>query len=236
MSFLRNEILYHFVGFGSSDNDEENFKILCAVLESAQVGKPGMQQIQIVIDPSREPYKGELLQQSITCYCDIPFVDLSFHAKKYGRFGVGLDRKALSAYGARPVSYVPVVDSWPAGSAGGFFLKDQWSLLQGVHEYLMSEGDGVTKSQRMGEKPQSKEETVDRLKAVFTKDFLAFLKFYNADLSVDHVDYYYAEREWRKFGPFPLSVGLKEVIVAPGYADRIRERFPRWDALTRELN
>ena len=236
MSFLRNEILYHFVGFGSPEDDEANFGKLCLLLESGQVGKPGMANKRLTIDPSRQPQKGELLQQSITCYCDIPLLELELHTRKYGRFGVGLDRKALSAFGARPVSYVPVVDSWPAGSAGGFFLKDQSSLLQGVHEYLMSEGESMTTSRRMGEKPQSKEETVARLETAFTKDFLAFLKFYDADLPIEHIDYYYTEREWRTFGPFPLAVGLKEIVVGPEYADRVIKRFPRWESLVRELN
>jgi len=235
MSFLGNKILYHFVGFGSAEDDEANFRTLCAVLESRQIGASGMASIQVTIDPSRRPQKGELLQQSITCYCDIPFEELALHVQKYGRFGVGVDRKTVSAFGARTVSYVPVVNSWPAGSAGSFFLKDLSSLLHGICEHLAPECGNKTTSRQMGQRPSDKQETVDRLEAAFTKDFLAFLKFFDADLPIEHLDYYYAEREWRKFGPFPLGIGLKEIVVPSEYVARIEERFPHFSKFVREL-
>ena len=92
MSMLRNTTLYHFVGWGSADNDKKNFDTLCKVLGSKQIGLASSGGIRIDIDPTRKFEKGELIKQSITCYCDIPFNELDIHLAKYGRFGVGLDR------------------------------------------------------------------------------------------------------------------------------------------------
>ena len=69
----------------------------------------------LTIDPDRGLVDGEPIAQTVTCFCDIPFDSLGIHTKKYGLFGVGVDRATVAEWGGRPVIYVPVVN----GNLGG---------------------------------------------------------------------------------------------------------------------
>jgi hypothetical protein len=189
--------------------------------------------MQLTIDPKRGLRKGELIDQSITCYCDIPFEELELHAAKYGRFGVGLDRAWLSRFGARPVAYVPFMSRYPGGTAGHFLLRDLQALLKGIHEHLY-DGPGET-SRTVGAELCSKQEVIERLKDTFHTELLAFLKFYDGDLPVDHTDCFYSEREWRKFGPMPLPITLKEIVVPKEYENSLGTRFPQYRDKIRPL-
>lgn len=195
-----------------------------------------MPSMQVRIDPARGLRKGELLEQSITCYCDIPFNDLQIHSAKYGWFGIGLNRDTLSAYGARPVSYVPVVTSWPAGSAGGFLLRDLSALLRGVDRHLFHESVAEVIEHTVGAEPKTKSETIDRLVSALTKDLLAFLKFYDADLPIDHLEYFYAEREWRKFGAMALGSAVTELVAPSNYVELLGRRYPQYKSKIRSLD
>ena len=226
MSRIADDVLYHFVGFGTPHDDEANFETLCAVLTSEQIGKPGMPNKQITIDPTRPITKGELIQQSITCYCDISFDDLGLHMSKYGRFGVGVNRQMLCRFGARAVHYIPVPSSEPF-SAGLTALQDAKALLIGAQGHLYGRANPFLGERKVGYALESVDQVVDRLRDTFYKDFLAFVKFYDSDLPVDHPEHYYAEREWRKFGPFNLRMGLEEIVVPSSYVERLIERFPQ---------
>lgn len=225
MSMLENGTLYHFVGWGSAEDDEKNFDTLCKVLTSKQVGRPSSAGTRLEIDPTRRPQKGELIKQSVTCYCDIPRNELKIHLSKYGRFGVGLDRSQLSRWGARPVAYVPFMSKYPGGTAGSFLLRDLDALLKGMHAFPL--GGPAEKERTVGVPLRSRAEVDDRLESTFYKDFLAFLKFFDGDLPVDHPEYYYAEREWRKFDVVDLELTLREIVVPAAYERALVSRFPQ---------
>ena len=65
------------------------------------------------------------------------------------------------------------------------------------------------------------------MESTFHKDFLAFLKFYDGDLPVEDPEYYYAEREWRKFGVLGLELTLREIVVPATYEQALVECFPQ---------
>jgi len=71
-----------------------------------------------------------------------------------------------------------------------------------------------------------KDETADDIQDWLVTDFIAFVKFFNADFENEDPRNYYMEREWRKFGKVDLKMSLRKVVVAPGYAEALRRRFP----------
>lgn len=43
----------------------------------------------------------------MTCFCDIPFSKVSMHMKRYGKYGIGLDKNAvLDKYRIQPIHYI----------------------------------------------------------------------------------------------------------------------------------
>jgi hypothetical protein len=233
MSRVEDDVLYHFVGFGTPDSDEHNFRILCAILESERVGREGMSPMQITIDPTREPVKGELIEQAITCYCDISFDNLKLHVQKYGAFGVGVDRRELCRSGARSVYYIPMPNPSNRGSGGLHTYTDLRALLKGVVNHVGERHGTRTSDRVVGGELHSAEEVHERLEDVFLKDLLAFVKFYDSELRVDDDKHFYAEREWRKFGAMSLTQSLREIVAPEAYVDRLKNRFPHFAGLVR---
>lgn len=234
-----NEALYHFVGWGSPTDDEKNFKTLCAILDLMRVGRYPNDNpsagLQLIIDSNRTLQKGELIQQSITCFCDIPFDDLGIHVSKYGSFGVGVSRHWLSVFGARPVSYVPRPSSRP-DTRGHSLVSELQALIKGIQTHLYPpEPFENTSVRTVGEELTTSAEVIDCLESVFNRELLAYLKFYDSDLPQDHPENYYTEREWRKFLPMPLDLALLEVVVPASYEEVTRNRFPQFSAKLRAL-
>ncbi|MBO9715474.1 MAG: hypothetical protein J7507_01345, partial [Pseudoxanthomonas sp.] len=93
------DTLYHLVGSSRPDDDQSNLDTLCAVLRSMELrtcevaGERGG--IRMRIDPNRPLINGEPIEQAVVCLCDIPRSELPFHARRYGRFGVGVSRSVV---------------------------------------------------------------------------------------------------------------------------------------------
>src|SRR5690606_10903857 len=68
-------ILHHFVGSRDPNHHEANFEVLCKVLQSMRVGDHDVP-CQIVSDYERRMENGDLLVQSVVCFCDIPLPQL----------------------------------------------------------------------------------------------------------------------------------------------------------------
>lgn len=227
---MENDVLYHFVGWGCPHDHDSNFETLCTILNSMRVGRypddDPAAGIRLVIQAGGPLEKGELIQQSITCFCDIPFEQLKIHAAKYGRFGVGVSRRMLCTFGARPVSYVPRPSSRP-DAWGHTLARDLRSLIAGVQDHLHPSGSWSKNSIRaVGASLDCKEDVLELLESVLNKELLAFLKFFDSDLPSDHPENYYMEREWRKFLPMPLEQSLEQVVVPPEFASQFIGRFP----------
>lgn len=183
--------------------------------------------IQLIIEAGRSVEKGELIRQSISCFCDIPFDQLDIHISKYGAFGVGVSKYWLSIFGARPVSYVPRPSSRP-DTWGHTLTTELQALITGIQAHLHPTGPWEKTSTRtVGAELTSSEEVIDCLESVFNRELLAYLKFYDSDLPPDHPENYYMEREWRKFLPMPLEMALLEVVVPSSYEEKFRSRFPQ---------
>jgi len=73
------------------------------------------------------------------------------------------------------------------------------------------------------------EEAIAAVNEVFKKDFLAFLKPFNADLLDDDPDNFYLEREWRKYQNFCFAPSeVHQVIVAKAYVSRLQQDLPAY--------
>ncbi len=192
-----------------------------------------MPSMQIIIDPAREPQKGELIAQAITCYCDISFDNLNLHVQKYGAFGLGVDRRELCRSGARSVYYIPMPNPCNRGSGGLHTYADLRALLRGLVDHGRKGRDSEARERAVGGELQSADEIHQRLEDVFLKELLAFVKFYDSELPVSDARHFYAEREWRKFGAMSLTQSLKEIITPQAYVGRLKQRFPQFADLVR---
>lgn len=218
MQKFASEILYHFVGRGRPENDKENFATLAAILGSMEVlsckvgGERGG--IRLRMDPNRPLTDGEPAEQSVVCMCDIPRSSLPFHARRYGRFGVGLSRSVVAQWGARPVIYIPyserVIGNW-----GKRFSKDVKTVLDGLDLFFPDRPESRVRT--AGALAVDAQDAVDEASGLIARDFQAFLKFWDVDLPDDHPENFYLEREWRKFGNLGLAPCLREIVAPAEY-------------------
>lgn len=215
--------LYHLVGLNQPGADQANFETLCAILRSMELrtcevaGERGG--MRTVHDPGRPVTNGEPIQQSVVCLCDIPRDGLFFHARRYGRVGLGICKSVVAQWGGRPVIYVPL-SRRAHGNWGARFADEVKSVLEGLERFFPDTPAVRTKA---GSAPAlDEQEAVDEASALITRDVQAFLKFWDVDLPEDHPENFYMEREWRKFGNLALASCLREVIAPPRYHDELR--------------
>lgn len=223
------QILYHLVGGHDPKDNERNFDVLCKVLTSNEVKHKQVagnaSPMVTSVDYSRAMTNGEPIVQSVTCFCDIPIQDLHpIHTSKYGLFGVGVDRGLVAKWGGRPVIYVPVTKRNPT-AWGNRFGRLALGVRQALDHYF---GDNrlPERTKVEGEFPKTASDAVDDASDLLTKDFLAYLKFFDVDLSDNDAGNFYMEREWRKFGSLRLEMTLRQILVASGYRERLLSLFP----------
>lgn len=183
------------------------------------------------IDLSRRLVSEEMLVPTVTCYCDIPFKHLPLHLQKYGKFGLSLNKHLLIKYGARPVIYAPLrSDDWAGAHGGHTWFHDVEAAYRGFRTHIYDKvGHLSSASRSLRSLPTSPEEAAVALNSALTKNFLALIKPYDSFLSDNDVNYFYSEREWRKFGNQrfePQDVG--HVLVADGYIDRLERELPQY--------
>lgn len=230
-SFISDE-LFHFVGRGHPEDHERNYLVLRAVLSSGCISHPphnndwGATSFQINL--SKSLVSEGLLVPTVTCYCDIPFKHLGIHLLKYGKFGLSLDKNLLIKYGARPVIYVPLrTDDWQSASGGRTWLRDVEAAYRGFRTHIRDKIGSATTRRALGAMPTSPEEASIALDSVLTKDLIAFLKPYDSLLPDSHPNYYYSEREWRKFGNQKFEPkDVRRIVVADTYVERLNDELP----------
>lgn len=225
--------LFHFVGSRSPQDHERNFETLLAIIRSGCVSSNpptiGWGPIRTTVTRGASLASEELVVSNVTCYCDIPLPSLRRHTVKYGCFGLSFDRGKLAKYGARPVMYVPKRADDHLSPYGTSLLNSIQAIFEGfmrqLYEPHNSELEGHSRIVSMS--PKSPEDAVVALRSMLVKDFLAFIKPYDSDLSVDDVKYFYAEREWRRLGSFMFELpDIRTVVVGGGYESRFREALP----------
>lgn len=233
------QILYHLVGSRHPLNDEQNFEILCKVLKSMEIRPCAVGEhhgpMTIRIDYDAALRAGEPIQQTVSCFCDIPRDHLQpVHSQKYGLFGVGVDRHIVASWGGRPVIYIPTNRQDPM-SYLNLFHKEVMSIRQGLDNYFPEKNGTTVTTRKLGDPPKSEMQAIDQAKSLISKELLAFMKFFDVDLPEDSPENYYMEREWRKFGKLGLEMALREVIVAHGFGEKLRDAFPNLNAPIFEL-
>ncbi|WP_448483086.1 abortive infection system antitoxin AbiGi family protein [Pseudoxanthomonas mexicana] len=157
---------------------------------------------------------GEPAEQSVVCMCDIPRSSLSFHARRYGRFGVGVSRSVVAQWGTRPVIYIPV-SRRVLGNWGTRFSQNVQTVLDGLEHFFPNSPQ--TRTRTAGAPAADAQDAVDEASGLIERDFRAFLKFWDVDLPDDHPENFYLEREWRKFGDLELAMCLREIIAPSKY-------------------
>ncbi|MGQ4582482.1 abortive infection system antitoxin AbiGi family protein [Lysobacter sp. F60174L2] len=216
--------LYHLVGRGRPEADHDNFETLCAILRSMELrtcevaGARGGARISR--DPDRPIIDGEPAEQSVVCFCDIPRDQLWFHARRYGKFGLGLRRSVVAQWGARPVIYIPVSDR-AHGNWGKRFGNNVKTVLSGLDSFFPSSLSPKTRV--VGSPAVDAQDAADEAAHLIARDLQAFLKFWNVDLPDGHPENFYMEREWRKFGNLQLALCLEEIVAPPKYHDELVE-------------
>lgn len=233
--------LFHFVGHASPSDDIANYGKLRKVIESNCIshsphdGSWGKVSYKTTWDNRLETE--QLIVPSVTCYADIPFEALSIHTNKYGKFGIALPRWLLVKYGARPVTYIPMrSDDWQSIN-GLSLLRDIEAVVKGFKEQVVEKLEVEEESSRtLGKKPSTTEEAISAIDCILLKEFLAFIKPFNSELPTNHINNYYMEREWRKYGNIKFEDSqVSRVVVANGYKEKIVANYPAYEGRVFEI-
>lgn len=232
-AFISDE-LFHFVGRKTPNDHELNFATLCSVLEGRTIshaphdGSNG--KTSYVVDLAGSLDSETLILPTVTYYCDIPRAALPIHTRKYGEFGLSLSRHQLIQYGARPVTYIPKRhDDWGGALSGTNILSALEATYRGLVGHLASAAAECSNGTHPTHVPGSAAETVRHLKRTLEKDVLAFIKPYDSMLDDYEDNYFYAEREWRKYGNMKFQPSdVLAVVVNYEFLDRAREAFPAY--------
>ena len=231
--YFSNE-LFHFVGKSAPQDDERNFKTLKSILSSGYVShpphRPGPGETTVHIDLTKELSTEELIVPTVVCFCDIPVEHLSLHMQKYGRFGVALDKAYLIHEGARPVMYIPFQSDNHRSVAGKALLSNLKAVYQGFREHIYDKANlPHLRTHVQGARPTSAAGAASALDSVLARDLIAFLKPFNSEIPEDHPDYYYAEREWRKYGNQVVTPEtVRRVIVPDRFVTQLEKDFPQY--------
>lgn len=148
-----------------------------------------------------------------------------------------LPRADLMRQGARPVTYFPLFRESVGGSVfSSTRLRDFEATYRGFSKHYdervpertpMDQMMTPAIANRMGVTPTTEEGLLRKLKPMIERDFLAFLKPFDADLPEDARDNYYMEREWRLVGQFPFRLEqIQGVYVAGSHRAKIEAEFP----------
>jgi len=217
------DVLYHLVGFRRPDDDDANFDILCTILKSMELrtnevgGQRGGSTTRR--DPNRPVIKGEPAEQTVVCLCDIPFDSLPFHARRYGRFGVGVSRSVVAQWGTRPAIYIPT-SKRGYGCWGNRFADEVKTVLSGLDHFFPD--TPAIRSRPAGSPATDAQDAVDEASTLISRDLQSFIKLWDVDLPDGHPENFYLEREWRKLANLPLAPSLREIVAPQKYHDELK--------------
>jgi hypothetical protein len=131
---------FHLVGNLRPGQHEQNYGTLKLILDEQRIRfnevVPGETRTSVRVIPDRSLASEKLIVPTCTCYCDIPLSNLSFHAKKYGRFGLSFHRDFLIQRGARPVMYVPMRADDRSSVRGRTLLNDIEAIYKAFRSKL----------------------------------------------------------------------------------------------------
>lgn len=241
MNNYTSDELFHFVGHKSPREDDTNYKNLSKILRSNCVSHSPHDNtwgtVSYVTTWDSQLETEQLIVPTVTCYADIPFDALSTHVNKYGKFSVALPSSLLTKYGARPVMYIPMRADDYNSINGLTLLRDIEAIVKAFNEHVVEKyGEEPEVPRALGDKPNTAQAAVAALSNLLLKDFLAFIKPFNSELPHDHVDNYYMEREWRKYGNMKFeAIEVSKVLVAKGYREKVAKDFPAYEGRIYEI-
>ena len=94
----------------------------------------------------------------------------------------------------------------------------------------------IPKERILGDPPGADQRAVCAADSIFSKDFIAFLKPFDATLSADDPNNFYMEREWRKYGNMRFKpTDVVRVLIGKRYESRIKTEFPEYKAKVIDL-
>lgn len=116
-------------------------------------------------------------------------------------------------------------------------LRDIEAIVKAFNEHVVEKyGEEPEVPRALGDKPNTAQAAVAALSNLLLKDFLAFIKPFNSELPHDHVDNYYMEREWRKYGNMKFeAIEVSKVLVAKGYREKVAKDFPAYEGRIYEI-
>jgi Putative abortive phage resistance protein AbiGi, antitoxin len=226
------DCFFHFVGHRDAKDHDHNYQTLKLILKSKRIGRCGEEASQHGItirrDLAESLRSGKLIAPEIVCLADIPLKHLAIHVAKYGYFGIGLEKHHCIWHGARPVSYIPMrSDDFLGPIHGKSLLNDIETAYRAFRQYLLDPESTAQSMSRTIGKIESRAEAIHSLQDNIEMHFLAFLKAYNSELTDDHADNFYTEREWRCL--IDIHFEFKHVAIVSVHEDfkeRLSKDFP----------
>ena len=116
-------------------------------------------------------------------------------------------------------------------------LRDIEAVVKGFKEQVIERQERKEpRSRTLGKNPSSPEEAISAMHSMLLKDFLAFIKPFNSELTHNHQNNFYMEREWRKYGNMKFETGqVSRIVVAMGYKEQSIKDFPAYEDRIFEL-
>tara|TARA_R110000787_G_scaffold278320_1_gene387998 strand:+ start:1559 stop:2056 length:498 start_codon:yes stop_codon:yes gene_type:complete len=159
--------------------------------------------------------------------------------KKYGYFGVSLERQYLVRFHARPVTYIPIYRSDDLGISGRTLIRDIESAVKGFYEYYLKteENSEEAYSRGLASFPDNANESLSVLESTLLKDFIGFIKPFNSEINIEDPDNYYMEREWRKLGNIKFEEQFVcTVVILCGYESDFLREFSQYKGRLEVVN
>lgn len=226
MEYISNK-LCHFVG-RALQTDKEKFELLIKIIKGgmlfANMYHPDRPEILMNTRYNGER-AGEVFEKiDCVCFCDIPDNALGIHTKKYGKFGIGVNKHYLASKGAHPVMYIPMnydikeisETDLPKNPMEylNMLAKRNNSMLQFltmVNQCYQPFSIPLKILKQNGYEPYIKLLDSDVINAIqdnkshqilfaqtiAVTDLLSYIKLFDETLSPDDENNYYMEREWR---------------------------------------
>jgi len=230
--------LFHLVGYSHPEEHGKNYQTLKQILSDQWISywphTKDWGEHSVKINWDADMVKGEFLIPNITCFADIPFDCLEIHGRKYGQFGLSLDRSYLVYHDARPVIYVPYLPNDSPSISGLTLVTHLKNTFKGF-EKLVVDPIPEQPDVYLASEPKTAEQAIWATSSIFLMQFLAFVKPFNATLALEDLENYYMEREWRRFGNLKLQQNcLRRIVVQPDFYETAKRDFPEFkDLLSR---
>lgn len=260
------DILWHFTGGAPWNsklqrqsqklkNMSKAFEAFCSILSEKNLRVGGYHEIIERIIPKKEVYNRKTSKSNVTknycekvntvpvcCVADIPREGLSYHSKRYGKFGIGFRRNSLIKAGFNPVFYTlsnqkiisHFYDAQHALESSG----DVVGAVDDLQDQIENIKDQISKNESNDydndhyidtdvdiDSAKGEAESLESSVAEASNELakaMAFIKTF----SMDEFDTIYAEREWRSVKPFKFGWKDIEALLLPK-EKKYYERFQK---------